>query len=75
MSKEAQWSKDRSTVRKMQDFELHGQAMTVKSGESMSRSSISSVDEVDVRKCVLSSKVKFQEILLIRIHFVNVQDE
>ena len=75
MSEEAQWSKDRSKVRKMQDFELHGQTMTVKGRGSMLSSSISSANKVEVRKCVLSFKVTFQEILLIRIRFVNVQDK
>ena len=61
--------------RKMQDFELHGQTMTVKGRGSMLSSSISSANKVEVKKCVLSSKVTFQEILLIRISFVNVLDK
>ena len=47
--------------------------MTMKDGRSMSRRSISSANEVEVIKCAMSSKVTFQEVLL--IHFVNVQDE
>ena len=49
--------------------------MTVKDGGSMPRRSISSANEVEVRKCVLTSKVTFQEVLLVRIYFVNVQDK
>ena len=49
--------------------------MTVKVGGSMPRRSISSANEVEVRRCVLSSKVMFQEVLLIRICIVNVQDK
>jgi len=41
--------------------------MTVKDGGSKPRKSISSVNEVEVRKCVLSSRMTFQEVLLIRI--------
>ena len=49
--------------------------MTVKDEGSMSRGNISSANEVEVRKCVLSSKVMFQDVLLMRICFVNVQDK
>ena len=49
--------------------------MTEKVGGSMPRRSISSANEVEVKKCVLSSRVTFQEILLIRICIVNVQDK
>ena len=49
--------------------------MTVKAGGSMPRRSISSTNEVEVKKCVLSSKVTFQEVLLIRICTVNVQEK
>ena len=49
--------------------------MTVKDEGSMSKRSISSINEVEVRKYVLSSKVKFQEVLLMRICFVNVHDK
>ena len=41
----------------------------------MLRRSIFLANEVEVRKCVLSSKVTFQEVLLMRICFVNVQDK
>ena len=33
------------------------------------------LNEVEVEKCVLSSKVTFQEILLIRICIMNIQDK
>ena len=49
--------------------------MTVKDEGSIPRRSISSTNEVEVRKCVMSSKVTFQEILLMRISFVNVHDK
>ena len=49
--------------------------MTVKDGGSMPRRSIFSTNEIEVIKCVLSSKVTFQEVLLIRICFVNVQEK
>ena len=49
--------------------------MTEKVGGSMPRRSISLANEVEVKKCVLSSRVTFQEILLIRICIVNVQDK
>ena len=49
--------------------------MTVKAGGGMLRRSISSANEAEVRKCVLSSRVTFQEVLLIRIHIMKVQDE
>ena len=75
MAEETQWSEDKSTIRKMYDFELHEQAMIMKDGGNMPRRSISSANEVEVKKCVLSSKVTFQEVLLMRICFVNVQDK
>ena len=46
--------------------------MIVKDEGSMPRRSISSANEMEVRKCVMLSKVTFQEVLLMRIHFVNV---
>ena len=49
--------------------------MTVKAGGSMPRRSISSTNEVEVKKCVMSSKVMFQEVLLKRICNVNVHDK
>ena len=49
--------------------------MTVKAGGGMLRRSISSANEAEVRKCVLSSRVTFQEVLLIRICTVNVHDK
>ena len=49
--------------------------MAVKDGGSMPRRNIFSTNEVEVRKCVLSSKVTFQKVLLMRIYFVNVQDK
>ena len=33
------------------------------------------LNEAEVRKCILSSRVMFQEVLLIRICIVNVQDK
>ena len=51
----------------MYDFELHEQVMTMKDRGKMSRRNISSADEVEVRKCVLSSNVRFQDVLLMRI--------
>ena len=75
LSEKAKLSEDRSKVGKMQDFELYEQVMTEKVGGSMPRRSISSANEVEVKKCVLSSRVTFQEILLIRICIVNVQDK
>ena len=33
------------------------------------------LSEAEVRKCVLSSRVIFQEILLIKIYVMNVQDK
>ena len=48
--------------------------MTMKGGGSMPRRSISSsANEVEVKKCVLLSKVMFREVLLIRICFMNIQ--
>ena len=35
----------------------------------------SQLNEAEVRKCVLSSRVTFHEILLIRICIMNVQDK
>ena len=49
--------------------------MTVKDRGSVPRKGISLANEVKVKKCVLSSKVKFQEVLLMRICIVNVQDK
>ena len=49
--------------------------MTVKDRGSVSRKGVSSTNEVEVKKCVLSSKVTFQEVLLMRICIVNVQDK
>ena len=49
--------------------------MTMKSRGGMSRRNISLANEVEVKKCVLSSRVTFQEVLLIRICIVNVQDK
>ena len=49
--------------------------MTMKDEGSMPRRNISSANKVDVRKCVLLSKATFQEVLLMRICFVNVQDK
>ena len=46
--------------------------MTVKAGGGMLRRSIFSANETEIRKYVLSSKVTFQEVLLIRICIVNV---
>ena len=33
------------------------------------------LNEAEVRKCVLSSRVTFQEILLIRLCIMNIQDK
>jgi len=33
------------------------------------------LNKTEVRKCILSSRVIFQEVLLIRICIVNVQDK
>ena len=33
------------------------------------------LSEAEVRKCVLSSRMIFQEILLIKIYVMNVQDK
>ena len=49
--------------------------MTVKAGGGMPRRSIFSTNETEVRKYILSSRVTFQEVLLIRICIVNVQDK
>ena len=49
--------------------------MTVKDGGSRSRRSISLANEVEVGKYVLSSRMTFQEVLLIRICTTNVQDK
>ena len=49
--------------------------MTVKDRRSKPRRSISSANEVEVRKYVLSSRMTFQEVLLIRICTANVHDK
>ena len=41
--------------------------MTVKDGGSMPRRNISSTNGVEVRKCVMLSKVTFQEVLLMSV--------
>ena len=48
--------------------------MTVKTeGGGVGRGGVSSqINEEGVRRCVLSSKVTFQEVLLIRICTVNI---
>ena len=59
----------------MYDFELHEQVITMKDRGNMSRRNISSADEVEVRKCVLSSNVTFQDVLLMRISIRKEQDK
>ena len=54
--------------------------MTVKAGGGrlgeVGRRGVSpQLNEAEVRKCVLLSRVMFQEVLLIRICTVNVQDK
>ena len=49
--------------------------MTVKDRGRKLRRSISSANEVEVEKCVMSSRMTFQEVLLIRICIANVQDK
>ena len=49
--------------------------MIVNDRGSKPRRSVSSANEEEVGKCVLSSRMTFQEVLLIRICTVNVQDK
>ena len=74
LSEEAQWSEDKSIVRKTQDFELHELAMTEKAGRGRLRRVSTQLNEERVRKCVQLSRVTFQEVLLIRTCIVDVQD-
>ena len=46
--------------------------MTVKAGGGMPRRSIFSTNETEVRKYILSSRVTFQEVLLIRTCIMNI---
>ena len=60
LSEEAQWSENRSTVRKEQDQELHEQAVAVKAGKGKPRRSISSAKQ---RRGQKESSIAQSEIL------------
>ena len=47
--------------------------MTVKAGEVGQGGVSPQLNEAEVRKCIPSSRVTFQEVLLIRICIVNVR--
>ena len=66
----------RGQINSNEDVRLRGSRASYDCEGEAGRGGVSpQLNEVKVRKCVLSSKVMFQEVLLIRLCIVNVQDK